>query len=160
MPLFHHLLRGGLHHEIGAVQVHLERAFHHVDRHVEEGVKGADARIADHHVDLAEGVHGPGDEILCGLGIGDVALHRDGALADRLDLRHAAGGGTVAMGIVDGDVGAMPGSADGGGAADAGRCAGDEDGLAFEQLHGSFLAISAARGGGEIWRRGSSPDRR
>jgi len=43
------------------------------------------------------------------------------------------------MGVIDDDVGAMLGGADGGRPADAGRCAGDEDGLAFKQLHGIGL---------------------
>ena len=39
MALLHHLLRGRLHHEIGAVQIDAHRPLERLDGHVEEGVE-------------------------------------------------------------------------------------------------------------------------
>src|SRR5688572_20609565 len=88
VALLDHPVRGGLAHEIGAMKVDAHRPLERLDRHVEKRMEGTNAGVVDEHVDLAELRHGPCDEVLRRLWICDVALDRDSAPTQTLDLRH------------------------------------------------------------------------
>ncbi len=135
MSLLHHLVGGRLAHEIAPEQIDLHRALDGFDRHVEKAVEGTDAGVGNHHVDLAECLDCLADKLGRGLGRGDVALHRKPALACGFDFGDAGRGIVVTAVIVDHDICTGLGCTHRRRAADARRCARDEHGLAFQQLH-------------------------
>jgi hypothetical protein len=68
-----------------------------------EGLVAEHARIVDHDVDRAEGIHGCLDDVGRGLRIGHRIVIRHGLAARRLDLgNHLVGGGMIAAFAVDG----------------------------------------------------------
>jgi hypothetical protein len=152
MTLFHHLLRGRLHHEIGAVQIDLEGALHvstGMSRKAWNGQMPAFDTITS-TLPKASTAFATKACAVCGSATSPfTAIARwPSASISATQLC----GRTIAAGIVDDDVGTMLRGADGGGAADAGRCAGDEDGLAFKQLHGASFSTckSAPRGAAAV----------
>ncbi len=158
MALRDHAVRRRLDHEIGAVEVDLHRPLERLDRHVEKGVERADAGIVDEDVDLAERGHRAVDKGARRLRIGDVAVQREGAAPQRLDLGDAARRAFIVVQIVDRDIGAVPRGADRSGTADPRRPAGDKHCLALKQ-HETLLSIYRRdRGGGGGWRLRTSRD--
>jgi len=129
-PLLDHLVRRCLHGVEGAVIVHLVGAAHDIARHIEEAVERADAGIAHQHVDVSKRLHRCRGELLAGLGIGHIGLDRHGPAADGLDLLDDLRSRPRA--VVDHHIGALASAADGNGAPDPARGAGDDDGFTFE----------------------------
>ena len=133
VALPHHLVGGGLDHIEGAVQVDPQRALECGGRHVEEGVKGADAGVADEDVDAAQRRGRSGDEGGGARGRGDVAVDGDRLSSQRADRRHDRVGVGAIVEVVDRHIGTLAGGFDRGGTSDPARSTRDQNAFSLQQ---------------------------
>ncbi|MNY21566.1 hypothetical protein D3C86_1551230 [compost metagenome] len=141
--LLDHLVGGGLNHEVGAVQIDLHRPTQGLDRHVEEGVEGANPGVGHEDIHPPERLDRPGDKARRAFRLGHVGVEHDGLAPQGLDLGDHFGGDGVVTPGVDGDVRALARGLDRRRPSDTPRCARDQDDLVLKQHGGSgvFLRI-------------------
>lgn len=136
--------------EEGSVQVGVEQLFETFLSRVEEvgADRGCDAGVVHQEMAMAQKGLGFGQQLLALGGMGDIGLDNVGA--NRVTLGNSGGlailgglvGGRSLVGIIDDQIMAEPGQAEGDGAADTPGCAGDQGG----GIHGGMISQSVGQG--------------